>query len=253
MPRLLDASINRYRGCWVSTELPADSSTFHTDLAHSLALWQADGIKVVWLTLNSARAALIPIAVTHGFDFHHVAGDAVILTKRLQSGAIIPEFANHTIGVGGIVFNARGEILVVIEQHDKHTRPGHWKFPGGAVDKGELIREAAIREVKEETGIIATFDQLVGLRHYHYGQFGTSNIYALCRLHAVNNTITPCPEEIFASKWISPEDYLACDTVIEFNKALLRAALYHHGMPTLEVGDLHGIAPAEYELFAAAR
>lgn len=33
--------------------------------------------------------------------------------------------------------------------------PNHWAFPGGKVDNGELFREAALREAREEIGINA--------------------------------------------------------------------------------------------------
>lgn len=251
MPQLLNGSENRYRGFWVDSHLPTDASEFAADLAFSLTHWQADGIKVVWLSITTAQASLLAVATAQGFDFHHVNGETLVLTKRLVDGAIIPEFANHTVGVGGIVFNQHGEILVIVERHDLQTRPGHWKFPGGAVDKGELIRAATVREIHEETGIKARFDEVVGMRHYHYGQFGTANIYVLCRLTALTTTITPCPEEIGKAKWISVDDYLTCDTVIAFNKILLRAALQNRGMPAIDIGDLHGIPPDAYDLFTA--
>ena len=41
----------------------------------------------------------------------------------------------------------------------------NWKFPGGYVDRGENILDAAVREVKEETGVQTEAIGLVGFRH----------------------------------------------------------------------------------------
>jgi len=43
-----------------------------------------------------------------------------------------------------------------------HTKLGKWLFPGGHVEEGEMPDEAAIREVKEETGLDFKFA--------HYGE-----------------------------------------------------------------------------------
>jgi 8-oxo-dGTP pyrophosphatase MutT (NUDIX family) len=49
---------------------------------------------------------------------------------------------------GGIVTNDSQEWLLI-------KRTGVWDLPKGKVDHGETIRQAAVREVKEETGIIS--------------------------------------------------------------------------------------------------
>ncbi len=53
-------------------------------------------------------------------------------------------------GAGGVVFNKAGEVLVL------GHRNGTWVFPKGHIDPGETHIVAAIREVEEESGVVAT-------------------------------------------------------------------------------------------------
>lgn len=58
-------------------------------------------------------------------------------------------FRVRTNGARAMILNEHGEVLLVLHSYF----PG-WHFPGGGVNKGESPREAVIREVKEEAGII---------------------------------------------------------------------------------------------------
>jgi 8-oxo-dGTP diphosphatase len=57
---------------------------------------------------------------------------------------------NPQSAVGAIVMR-EGKVLLV--RRNKPPSLGLWAIPGGSVKLGETLREAAIREVKEETGI----------------------------------------------------------------------------------------------------
>lgn len=47
---------------------------------------------------------------------------------------------------GGLVYNPKGEVLFIF-------RNGKWDLPKGGIEKGEKIKETALREVEEETGV----------------------------------------------------------------------------------------------------
>lgn len=64
------------------------------------------------------------------------------------------------LGVQCAVFDEEGHVLL--------SRRGDlnvWNLPGGRLDTGESLEQAAIREVREETGVIVQIEKAVGL-HY---------------------------------------------------------------------------------------
>jgi 8-oxo-dGTP diphosphatase len=71
------------------------------------------------------------------------------------------EFPEHPIiGVGAVIIeNAR--VLLAKRAHPPIA--GQWSIPGGALEVGELVREAAVREAREETGLIVETGELLGV------------------------------------------------------------------------------------------
>ena len=58
-----------------------------------------------------------------------------------------------------VVLNDRREVLLVKRQREPHK--GEWCLPMGFAEMGETIADAALRELKEETGVQATFLRLL--------------------------------------------------------------------------------------------
>ena len=80
------------------------------------------------------------------------------------------------VGVGVVVF--RGDEVLLIKRA-KEPVSDRWSIPGGAQEIGETVREAALREVAEETGleieIVGLIDVVDGITRdadgrarYHY-------------------------------------------------------------------------------------
>lgn len=63
-----------------------------------------------------------------------------------------------TPAVGVVCFNAEGDVLLI--RRGTPPRVGEWSIPGGRLEWGETTKDAALRELKEETNVDA---QLVGL------------------------------------------------------------------------------------------
>lgn len=58
------------------------------------------------------------------------------------------------------VFDDAGRVLL---QRRGDREPAPWGFPGGAVELGESVEEAAVREVHEETGLTVAVSDLIGV------------------------------------------------------------------------------------------
>ena len=51
----------------------------------------------------------------------------------------MPAYADHYVGVWGIVINSKLEVLMIQEQRSSKGSEKLWKFQGGYVDQGETI------------------------------------------------------------------------------------------------------------------
>ena len=59
------------------------------------------------------------------------------------------------------IIERQGKVLMI--KRDNQVGYGLWSMPGGYVDRGEVVEEAAAREVQEETGLLVEVQRLVGL------------------------------------------------------------------------------------------
>lgn len=57
------------------------------------------------------------------------------------------------VGVGALIFNDQGKILLALRGDKAKNERGKWEIPGGAVEFGEAIRDGLKREIKEEIGL----------------------------------------------------------------------------------------------------
>jgi 8-oxo-dGTP diphosphatase len=244
----LEHTINPFNGVIIDpAQLPSDPLRFRELLVSSLAAWQQDGRALVWLEVPITKSRLIPEAIECGFGFHHSSDSQLMLTYRLNPDALIPTYATHCIGAGGVVLNQRQELLVVNELHRRDTSRPYYKLPGGQLHPGEHLVDAVVREVYEETGVRAQFDSLVCFRHWHGYRFGKSDIYFICRLSPISEEITIQLSEIEESIWMPVSQYLESEYVGIFNKRIVRAAL---ASPGIRISWVDGYAePSRYEFF----
>lgn len=65
----------------------------------------------------------------------------------------------NTVGV--LILDGKGNILVVRHGPKARQKEGIYGFPAGHQEVGESLKQAAVRELKEETGLITSEDSLI--------------------------------------------------------------------------------------------
>lgn len=109
--------------------------------------------------------------------------------------------------VNVVVTNDGGDILMI-----RRTDNDNWAVPGGAVDLGESVRQAAVRETKEETGIDCEITGLVGIYsdpkhviHYTSNDEVRQEFSILLTARPIGGQPTPS-DESSEVHWVNPED-----------------------------------------------
>ncbi len=64
------------------------------------------------------------------------------------------------VGVGAVIIEG-GRVALV--RRGQPPLLGEWSIPGGVLEVGETLREAAMREAREETGLIVNAGELLGI------------------------------------------------------------------------------------------
>ena len=133
------------------------------------------------------------------------------------------------VAIDLIIRNARDEVLLGLRSNE--PAKGFYFVPGGMIRKGERLREAFARILKDETGLTADFAEarLVGV----YEHFYDNNRFAEAGYgtHYVTLGYTVCLEDVSALVWDTQHSelgwwdegaVLASDTVHPNVKAYFR-------------------------------
>ena len=106
----------------------------------------------------------------------------------------MPNQTTHYVGVGGLVLNDEGKVLLIEEYRSQFDKT-FWKIPGGMVDPGEKLGEACAREVLEETGIEAEVEGIIGIKEMLGYSFGRADLYVCFLLRAKGGELKPQESE----------------------------------------------------------
>lgn len=101
------------------------------------------------------------------------------------------------LGVNCAVFDEEGRVLL-----SRRGDLGVWNLPGGRLDEGELLEAAAVREVREETGIVVEIERAVGL----YYLAGWQRMNVLYAGRAVGGELKAHTDESSENRFFAPDE-----------------------------------------------
>lgn len=170
------------------------------------ALYLDDPMLLSWTYLAAA------------FAFCLAAAGQFFFIKRADKKAKKRLFKDAPTHAGGIVYQIENGATRYLLVGPKKDVPNEWLLPKGHIDKGEDHWEAAVREVREETGVLGRIICLVGSTEFHEDQER-----AIAKYYLMEYFFKVRPEESRRVQWFGFDQAMDLLTHVS-NKHLLQEA-----------------------------
>ena len=126
-------------------------------------------------------------------------------------------------GAGGVLLQSDTVLLV---QANYGANKGQWMLPGGFVEAGESIEEAAIREFWEETGLNVSIKRMAGVRSgiRETPNGAEASIYVVFEMEYGSGELKKDEREIAGLKYWNIADAMQSSEVIDLAKQFIESA-----------------------------
>jgi len=133
------------------------------------------------------------------------------------------------VGVGAVIVQDRSVLLV---RRGQPPLLGEWSLPGGVLECGEALREAVVREAREETGLLVETGEMLGVYErvirdderrvrYHYVLLDF-----LCRVVGGNVMAGSDAADV---RWFTRNELPALNLAYDANDVVLKGLASHSG------------------------
>lgn len=209
--RDLEIDISRLVFADQDTFLAAIKDEFYkwaSRLSHSRERFSA----VMWLNVPKSFSRVVPWLLDNHpfFQLHHANSSRIMLVKPHPAAngsraCQIPSYGTHYVKVECVVIeDGTGRVLMVKERIGGMENDSV-KCVSGSAEAGEFFADAAVREVREETGIASRFVCLIGCGNRVRTRFDRDEIIMGCLLFASQGQ-TPRADgsEVMLAGWFDP-------------------------------------------------
>lgn len=123
----------------------------------------------------------------------------------------------HTFKVASFVLLLRGDETFMLRRANTGWADGMWTVPSGHVEKGESVVEAAIKETKEEAGVIVKAEDLTFV-HSHAVEDNYINFYFTTRVWEGEPYLAE-PEKCSEVLWVKLSE-IPVDTIFQIRSLI---------------------------------
>ncbi len=132
---------------------------------------------------------------------------ATVLTTQMEAGRqrqACPACGyivyRNPVPVALVLVEREGKLLLLLRRHAPLAN--YWAPPAGYVEIDESLEEGAAREVREETGLQVSVNQLSKV----YSRANVGVFLIAFRASLIGGKLTPAEDEVLQIKWFAPQE-----------------------------------------------